>query len=863
MPTLLAIDGNSLMHRAFHAIPLLSANDGSYTNAVYGFMNMLVRLLKEMQPSHVAVAFDMHGPTIRHEMFADYKAGRAKTPDELVGQFDMLKRLLRAMDISVLEKEGYEADDILGALSKMAGKQQVQAVLVTGDKDALQLVNDHTLVVYTKRGITDTERLDAQGVLDKLGVLPEHATDLKGLMGDNSDNIPGVPGVGPKTAVKLLNQYGTLENVLDHANEVSGKKLSESLVVYADQARMSKRLGTIETELDGLPPFDALKFETQAVWNADDVIKEYNMTSLLKRLHALQPDNNDGVPRAQANSNAIAAAVRMYSAQALYDAVKEARRLAIYVDESGISIAEGKDKCYVLAFAQSLLQTGLDESDVMPVLSRLFADEGCEKILYDIKALRHRLAHYDVALSEPYEDVMLMAYVENPNRGQDGLAKQCQANEIECGETADAACLWQLYEAIYARIEQQGTLPVYRDIELPLCGVLYAMEVRGFSLDLSVLGEMSGVYAKQIDKIQAEVERLAGHALNVNSPKQVGTVLYEELKLPTSRKTKSGYSTDASSLDAIADMHPIVNNLLEYRQLSKLKSTYLDGLAKVADTKTGKVHTRFTQNVTATGRISSTEPNLQNIPVRTELGREIRRAFIASAPDRVLLSADYSQIELRLLAHMSQERHMIDVFLQGGDIHTATAAKIFHILAQDVTKEQRTAAKAVNFGIIYGISEFGLARNLGIGRAEAGKIINDYIKTYPRIQEYTNASVEFGRKHGYVETLYKRRRYLPELSSRNYTVRSFGERAAMNAPLQGTAADIIKVAMIRVETELLDKVPDAKLILQVHDELIVDLLRSDAERVEDIVAQCMENILTLSVPLLVDIDIGENWLEAK
>ena len=398
---------------------------------------------------------------------------------------------------------------------------------------------------------------------------------------------------------------------------------------------------------------------------------------------------------------------------------------------------------------------------------------------------------------------MLMAYVENPNCGQDGLAKQCQANEIECGETADAACLWQLYEAIYARIEQQGTLPVYRDIELPLCGVLYAMEVRGFSLDLSVLGEMSGVYAKQIDKIQAEVERLAGHALNVNSPKQVGTVLYEELKLPTSRKTKSGYSTDASSLDAIADMHPIVNNLLEYRQLSKLKSTYLDGLAKVADTKTGKVHTRFTQNVTATGRISSTEPNLQNIPVRTELGREIRRAFIASAPDRVLLSADYSQIELRLLAHMSQERHMIDVFLQGGDIHTATAAKIFHILAQDVTKEQRTAAKAVNFGIIYGISEFGLARNLGIGRAEAGKIINDYLKTYPRIQEYTNASVEFGRKHGYVETLYKRRRYLPELSSRNYTVRSFGERAAMNAPLQGTAADIIKIAMIRVENRSL------------------------------------------------------------
>ncbi len=861
MPTLLAIDGNSLMHRAFHAIPLLTDEDGRYTNAVYGFMNMLLRLLKDMKPGYVAVAFDLHGPTIRHEAFAEYKAGRAKTPDELIGQFDMLKRLLRALDITVLEKEGYEADDILGTLSKTAGEQKTQAVLVTGDRDALQLVNDHTMVIYTRRGITDTEQLDAQGVLDKLGVTPDHVTDLKGLMGDSSDNIPGVPGVGPKTAVRLLNEYGSLENVLSHADEVGGKKLSESLVTYADQARLSKKLSTIEMELDGLPPFHTLQFNIQSTRKAEDVIREYGMTSLLNRLHSL--DLNDDETERPQGGDTQTSAVQMQSAQALYESVKDAKRLAIHMDENGISIASGPDTCYTLAFAQSLLQAGLDESDVLPALSSLFDDKKHEKILYDIKALRHRLMNYDLALLEPFQDVMLMAYVDNPSNGQQGLKQQCLANGIEWNDTADASCLWRLYQIIHERIERQGTLPVYRDIELPLCDVLFAMETRGFSLDLSALREMSGAYAAQLEQIQEDVERFAGHPLNVNSPKQVGTLLYEELGLPASRKTKSGYSTDAASLDAIADRHPIVSRLLEYRHLSKLKSTYLDGLEKVADQRTGKVHTRFTQNVTATGRISSLEPNLQNIPVRTELGREIRRAFIAGAHDRVLLSADYSQIELRLLAHMSQERHLIDVFLQDGDIHAATAAKVFNIPLKDVTERQRTSAKAVNFGIIYGISDFGLARNLGIGRGEAGRMINDYFNTYPRVQEYMKECVEFARRNGYVETLYKRRRYLPELNSRNYTVRSFGERAAMNAPLQGTAADIIKVAMIRVESRLHDDVPDAKLILQVHDELIVDLRRSDAKRVGDIVADCMENILNLSVPLAVHIGTGENWLEAK
>ena len=860
MPTLLAIDGNSLMHRAFHAIPLLTAADGSYTNAVYGFLNMLFRLLKEEGPSHVAVAFDMHGPTFRHGTFAEYKAGRAKTPDELVGQFDILKSILHAMNIPVLEKEGFEADDILGTLSKKATDQGMHSVLVTGDRDALQLVNDYTIVIYTKRGITDTERLDIEGVIGKLGVSPGLVPDLKGLMGDSSDNIPGVPGVGSKTAVKLLNEYGTLDNVLQHAGEAGGPKLCESLVTFADQARMSRELGAIQTDMRDLPELFEIEYDL-TVGPAEEAINKLGMTSLLGRLRSLRI--NEPESQAVEQIPAIPSELEtLDNAFSLLEKVRELKVLAIYPGEDGISIADSSAHGYYLPFAKTLLDKGLDESEVLRTLSALFEDASCEKILYDSKALRHRLAGYGLKLMSPIQDIMLMAYVEDTNHGQDGLVKQCQDHGIAC-EKADAVALWRLYETIAARLNKEDTISVYSDIELPLSTVLFDMEQRGFSIDLGVLQSLGQTYGKQIDALQAEAERLAGHPFNLNSPKQVGTLLFEELHLPAMRKTKSGYSTDAATLEALSDAHPIVPVLLEFRKLSKLKSTYLDGLANVVDKKTGKVYTRFTQNVAATGRISSIEPNLQNIPVRTEVGREIRRAFVASMPGRVILSADYSQIELRLLAHLANEEHMIDVFLNGGDIHTATAAKVFDIPSEQVSREQRSAAKAVNFGIIYGISDFGLARNLGITRAQAGRIIADYMQTYPSIESYMQSCVEFAKKNGYVQTLFKRRRYLPELQSKIYNMRAFGERAAMNAPFQGTAADIIKTAMIRVEAELDEKVPDAKLILQVHDELIVDCSKEDTDRVSEIVRDCMENILPLSVPLLVEIGIGENWLEAK
>ncbi len=861
MPSLLAIDGNSLMHRAFHAIPLLTAADGRYTNAVYGFMNMLVRLLKEENPSHVAVAFDMHGPTFRHDTYADYKAGRLKTPEELVGQFDILKHVLDAMNVSVLEVEGFEADDILGTLSQCASDAGMQAILVTGDRDALQLVNDHTIVIYTKRGISDTERLDAQGVLDKLGVVPERVADLKGLMGDNSDNIPGIPGVGPKTAVRLLNEFGNLDNVLAHASEAGGAKLCESLTIYADQARMSRALGAITTDMQCLPSLDDLKLSLN-VDKAENMLRELNMTSLLGRLRALKGPEATGsaVPKQPEQSQTVVR--KLDDIASLIHEIQDAQKLAIYMDEDGISICKNASQSYALSFAKTLLDKGLDESEVLPGLSQIFTNPACEKILYDSKTLRHRLSNYGLSLCDPIQDVMLMAYVEDTNRGQDGLIKQCQDHQIT-GEKADATMLWQLCETIFNRLAKEDTLCVYTDIELPLCSVLFNMEQRGFSIDLSVLETLNDAYGKQIDELQKEAERLAGYSFNLNSPKQVGTLLFEELHLPAMRKTKSGYSTDAATLEALADEHPIVNKLLEYRKLSKLKSTYLDGLANIANRKTGKVYTRFMQNVTATGRISSIEPNLQNIPVRTDVGREIRRAFVPSAPERVLVAADYSQIELRLLADLANEAHMIEVFLQGGDIHTATAAKVFGLAYEEVDKQQRNASKAVNFGIIYGISDFGLARNLGITRAQANKIISDYMETYPHIEAYMKSCVDFAKEHGYVQTLFKRRRYIPELNSKIYSVRAFGERAAMNAPLQGTAADIIKAAMIRVEQQLNERIPDAKLILQVHDELIVDCRQKDVDGVSEIVRDCMENVIALQVPLSVEIGVGDNWLEAK
>ena len=842
---LLAIDGNSLMHRAFHALPLLTNTKGAHTNAVYGFLRMLLRLLEQYRPDYVAVAFDMHGPTFRHAVYPDYKAGRAATPEELREQFPMLKTVLKAMGIAALEREGYEADDILGYLAKCAREKGLEAYLVTGDRDALQLVGEGVEVIFTKKGISDTDILDAEAVRALLGVDPAHVPDLKGLMGDHSDNIPGIPGVGPKTARTLLEMYGDLEHVLENAQGYGGPKLREALQTYAEQARMSRRLATIDSAIPDGMDLEEIRFAFPSREQVAAVFQEMEFTSLLKQF---QPRD------AQAAQTREVERERVDTLEALRALVDTPDRIAVHFEEEGVSIALNPHRQYDIALSQTLLQEGLDARDVLAVLA-----DAKNLLLFDKKKRMHRLAEYGLHWGGDVQDALLAAYVCDPAQGQDSFAALCEKYGLEaCG----AASLYGLFERLSDVLRENGMWRLYHDLELPLADVLFAMEQTGFHVDVPALREMSAQYAREIAAMEQEIYGLCGMQFNINSTKQLASVLFEHLGLKAGKKTKNGYSTDIGVLEQLAGAHPVVPKLIAYRKATKLKSTYLDGLVKVAD-RQGVIHTTFTQNVTATGRISSLNPNLQNIPVRTAEGREIRRVFIPSDGSRVLIAADYSQIELRILAHMAGDADMIAVFNRGGDIHTDTAAEVFGVARELVSPQMRAAAKAVNFGIVYGISDFGLANQLGIPVPEAARYIAAYFGKFQKVRAFMDGCVAFGREHGYVQTLWGRRRYLPELQSRNYNIRAFGERVAMNAPIQGTAADIIKAAMLKVHRELQQRHPDARLILQVHDELIVDCPGGEAQPVAALVTACMEGIVPLSVPLKADTGVGRHWLEAK
>ncbi len=860
MPTLIAIDGNSLLFRAFHALPILTDAKGRYTNAVYGFMGMLIRLIQEEKPDYLAVAFDLKAPTFRHLQYKDYKAGRKATPEELIPQFELLKQTLGELGIAVLSCEGYEADDILGAMGALAKQNGCQALLVTGDKDALQLVGGPVKVLYTKRGISDTDLMDAEAVKKKMGVYPELVADLKGLMGDSSDNIPGVPGVGPKTAAKLLDKFGTLEEVLAHAEEAGGPKLRQSLITYADQARQSKFLATIDPKVPCDFQLEGIAFAgvDESVWTP--VFTDLGFSTLAKRL-GLAADSQE----AQAAALPEITTRRVESLAQWREVISACpQTVALYEDKEGLHLAVSDTEEVYAAFSQTLLGDGVDPYAALEMLAPMMADASIEKILYDAKSWAHTMRQWGVEIRGECQDVMLAAYVENPAQGQKDIQALCQTHGLLAPDQAANACtMLRLYRKIEAGLKQWRGFEVYQTLELPLWRVLFAMECTGFRLDLAQLHDLAQQYAERIKELEEEIYGLAGEQFNINSTKQLGEVLFEKLRLPAWKKTKTGYSTDVEVLEQLKGQHPIIACILEYRKAAKLKSTYLDGLQALADQSNGRVHTRFHQNITLTGRISSSEPNLQNIPVRTEEGREIRRAFIPSGQGRILVVADYSQIELRILAHMAQEDTMIDTFRHGGDIHTATAAKVYGIDQEGVTKEMRSSAKAVNFGIVYGISDFGLSRNLNIPRKQAAALIESYFETYPKIRGYMDRCIADGRAQGYVETMYGRRRYTPELTSKNYNVRSFGERAAMNAPIQGTAADIIKAAMIHVHETLKKQCPQAKLILQVHDELIVDAPEAEAENVKRILTDCMQNVLPLDVPLIAEADSGKNWLEAK
>jgi DNA polymerase-1 len=830
----------------------MTTKNGVPTGAVFGFLSMLLKLIA-MEPQYLLVAFDMHGPTFRHETYAAYKAGRQATPDDLRTQFPLLKQVLGAMGICQCECERYEADDILGTFSRMANAQGVDALLVTGDRDALQLITPQTHVLMTHKGISETVEYDEAALLERYGLTPNRMPDLKGLMGDASDNLPGIPGVGEKTAQKLLEKYGTMENALQNAAQEKGA-LRQKLETGGESARMSYRLGLIDTAAPVTTSLADCALYTERFASALPLLRELELRAIINRLPGGDAPPPPPVLAVQAKTimaseeAALAAAVQALNGQ---------ERLAVTLGEHLYLCAEPDTQYKITLGGATLFEPGLDEAATLRALRPLLEDAGIEKIVFDAKRLRHVLARYGVELCGGVQDAMIQDYLLHAIHPAGTLTTLC----AERGTSADAAGLLGLSGQMLQELREKGMEALYTAMELPLVGVLYDMERIGFAVDRTVLDGLSQDFAARLAAMQRRIYELAGEEFNILSPKQLGGILFEKLGLPPQKKTKSGYSTDAEVLEAISELHPIVPLLLEYRFLAKLKSTFIDGLLALLRPE-GRIHTSFNQNVTATGRISSAEPNLQNIPVRTEQGREIRRAFVSS-PGNLLVGADYSQIELRLLAHMSGDAAMIDAFLSGVDIHARTASEVLDVPVEQVTGAQRSAAKAVNFGIVYGISDYGLARNIGVSRKEAGAYIAKYFERYPGVHAFMQQCVKEGRQAGYAKTLLGRRRELPELRASNFNTRSFGERVAMNMPIQGTAADIIKLAMVRVHAALQGEGLRAKLILQIHDELIIDTPEAEVARVEPLLRACMQDVMQLRVPLLADVRVGKSWYDTK
>jgi len=844
--TLMAVDGNSLLHRAFHALPILTNSAGDYTNAVYGFFSMLMNALSKSKPDYLVVAFDKKGKTFRHEMYEQYKGTRKETPPELIPQFALLKEALRDIGIAILEYEGYEADDILGAMAKAAHEGGVEAVLLTGDRDTFQLVSGDCRVMLTRKGVSEIETYDLTKLKDEYGLAPDQIPDLKGFMGDSSDNIPGVPGVGEKTALKLVQEYKSMDGVYEHIDEIKGK-LAEKLRENRESAYLSRALAVIDTQVPVGADLEPYRFQGINAANASEAFRRLEFSSLLKRL---------GEPR---DSRPVAPEIEriaISSVKELENVLSQAGGYGAVVFEDGITLAFSETTEYLLKTKHTLLDTEFAYEEALKALKGWLEDESRPKILHDAKTAVTELKKTGIALRGILFDTKLAQYALDPGSG----SAIADLRETYGGGGA-AAAVYRAYGLQKEKLESDGLAFVYNNIEMPLMDVLIGMEETGFRVDLRELDRYSERLSAQISSLTAEIYELCGcGGFNINSTKQLGQVLFEKLALPSQKKKKTGYSTDIEVLEKLAGKHPVIDKLMEYRRLTKLKSTYLDGLKSIADNN-GFVHTTFMQISTVTGRISSKEPNLQNIPVRTQEGREIRRLFLPSAEGRKLVAADYSQIELRILAAISGDAVMKSAFQSGADIHARTASEVFGVPPEKVTDEMRRNAKAVNFGIVYGISDFGLSRNLNIPVKVAAEYIRRYLERFAGVREYMKDIKEKAKKDGYVTTLLGRRRYLPELSSKNYAVRSFGERAALNTPIQGTAADIIKLAMIAVAERL--KGYDSKLILQVHDELIIDADANEAREVAALLKDCMENAYRLDVPLVAHVSIGDNWLDAK
>ena len=847
---LMILDGNSIINRAFYGIRMLNASDGTPTNAVYGFLSTFRRVFDLAQPQAVCVAFDVHAPTFRHEQYALYKAQRKPMPEELAVQMPLLKQTLDYMGVRRLELAGWEADDLLGTVARRCEAAGWTCDVVTGDKDSLQLITEHTTVklISTRMGQTTTKRMTPESFAEEYGFEPIHIIDLKALMGDASDNIPGVPGIGEKTAKDLLVRFGTVADIyrdLDALDIKPGvrKKLTEG----RESAQLSFDLATIRTDA----PIDfALE---SAVWDHDyqpelyDWFRRLNFTSLSEKF-GLQPADGVSAPSSALPAVDVADSAAL---RALEQAVTAAPYVAVLAPDGldTLTLYDGK-ACYALSWAQL-------GDDYNAFLRLLFSDR-VRKVGHNIKDLMRALLDEGLPTDGFVFDTALAAYLLDATAGSYDLPRLAQTYLGE--ELPDVQSIWALQPVLHEKMAAQAMLPLYTDIELPLCPVLARMEQAGFLVDRKALYDFGESLTSSIEQLQQSIWALAGEPFNIQSPKQLGNVLFERLMLPAGKKTKTGWSTNAAVLDKLRGKHPIIEQILDYRTLTKLKSTYADGLLKEISAD-GRIHTNFQMTVTATGRLSSTEPNLQNIPVRRELGAQIRKMFVAS-PGRVLVDADYSQIELRLLAHIANDETMIAAFRSGEDIHAVTASQVFGVPLAEVTPLQRSHAKAVNFGIVYGISAFSLAQDIGVFQSEAKAYMDSYFAKYHGVRAYMTRVVEQAKADGYVTTLFGRRRDLPELKSSNFNLRSFGERVALNMPIQGTAADIIKAAMVRVDARMRAEKLQARLLLQVHDELIVECPAEEAETVKAILVDEMEHVVDYRVPLLVDAKIGASWAEA-
>ncbi len=858
MEKLVLIDGNSLINRAFYAMPLLTTKNGEYTNAVYGFMNMFFKMLSDEKPTFVAVAFDVKAPTFRHKMFSDYKGTRKPMPEELRPQIPLLKELLTEMGITVLEKPGSEADDIIGTIAKHTN---VQTVIFTGDKDSFQLVDQETEVHFTRRGITETEIYDNANFKEKTGITPKQIIDLKALMGDASDNIPGVKGIGEKTALSLIEQFGDLETLYERVEELKGK-LKEKLVEDKDSAFLSKTLATIDCNCDVRTDVENMKVALPFPAKVKERFIKLEFKSLVKKSTWFEEVSEDTQITSATESDEQVAIEKIEDVSRLSKLILS-YPVAIAIEERSINLSDGKTE-FIIPIRRELLDDGFMLSEALSGLSHLFT--GREPlVVFDKKNFLHFVKQtLDVELTAPCEDVSIMKYLA------DFSGKEQTLNDllIEYGlnEKTIAFSLFSAYKILKQKLEQEQMMDLYINVELPLVDVLYKMEVSGFKVDYEALCQTGEKYRQTLSLLDNEFHSLVGEegaSTNINSPKQLGALLFEKLKIGKGKKTKTGYSTNADILEEYENAHPAIPVLLKYRQIQKLQSTYIEGFKPLIDKKTGLIHTTFHQTVTATGRLSSKEPNLQNIPIREDESREIRKFFVPKSKDRILITADYSQIELRLLAAFSNCEPLIQAYAEGKDIHASTASKVFNVPLSQVTSKMRSEAKAVNFGIIYGISEYGLAKNLKISAGQARDYISTYFKEYPQVKKYMEDNVEFAKQSGYAKTLLGRRRYIRELSSSNYNLRQFGERVAMNMPLQGSSADIIKLAMIGVSRRIKEEGLKSELILQVHDELIIDAFKSEREKIEKILTEEMEGAVNLSVKLTVSHGSGETWFEAK